>query len=106
MIELDTVQGGTIGLLQRLKKSFVHALIVAPVACFIPFQSANGEDDDATQLEEAIVSGSRILRDPTSARETVLELETKNRDRSGLTSLADMLARLSVSRRGYKAQPR
>lgn len=97
MIELNTEQGGIVRLLQRLKKPLLHALIVAPIACFIPFQSAHGEDDGATQLEEVIVTGSRILRDPTSARETVLELETENRDRSGLTSLADMLARLSVS---------
>lgn len=55
------------------------------------------EREDEERIEEIVVTGSRILRDPTIARETVVELDQRDRDRSGLTSMADMLARLSVS---------
>ena len=47
--------------------------------------------------EQIIVTGSRIRRDPLSARESILDIDATDRDRSGLTSLGDMLARLAVS---------
>ena len=47
--------------------------------------------------EEIVVTGSRIRRDPLDARESVLGMQSDDRDRTGLTSLGEMLARLSVS---------
>ena len=47
--------------------------------------------------EEIVVTGSRIRRDPLDARESVLGMEADDRNRTGLTSLGKMLARLSVS---------
>ena len=47
--------------------------------------------------EEIVVTGSRIRRDALDARESVLNIGARDRDRTGLTSLGDMLARLPVS---------
>ena len=47
--------------------------------------------------EEIVVTGSRIRRDPLDARESVQNIDARDRDRTGLTSLGDMLARLPVS---------
>ena len=59
---------------------------------------AQSEDRDREEgIEEIVVTGSRILRDPTAARETVVELDQRELDASGLTSIADTLGRLSVS---------
>ena len=50
--------------------------------------------DEPAFDEEIIVTGSRIRRNPLSARESVLGLEANDSDRTGLTSLGDMLAQL------------
>ena len=47
--------------------------------------------------EEIVVTGSRIRRDPLDSRESVLSIDARDRDRTGLTSLGDMLGRLPVS---------
>ncbi|MDE0054983.1 MAG: TonB-dependent receptor plug domain-containing protein, partial [Gammaproteobacteria bacterium] len=61
-----------------------------------PSTAAQAEDEPAFD-EEIVVTGSRIRRDPLTARESVLAMEADDRDRTGITSLGDMLARLSVS---------
>ena len=53
--------------------------------------------DEPAFDEEIVVTGSRIRRDPLTARESVLAVEAEDRDRNGLTSLGETLARLSVS---------
>ena len=65
-------------------------LLVSPNAAAQP-------DDQPAFDEEIVVTGSRIRRDPLTARESVLAMGADDRDRTGLTSLGDMLARLSVS---------
>lgn len=54
-------------------------------------------DDGPAFDEEIIVTGSRIRRDSLTARDNVLSVAVDGRDRTGITSLGDMLARLSVS---------
>ena len=50
-----------------------------------------------TRIEEVVVTGSRIRRDPLSARDLLLYVDEDDRRRSGLTSLGDLLSRLPVS---------
>ncbi len=54
-------------------------------------------DDAPTIDEEIVVTGSRIRQDPLDARESILNVDARDRDRTGLTSLGDMLGRLPVS---------
>jgi len=54
-------------------------------------------DLDSTVIEEVVVTGSRIRRDTSTARESVLHVLKADRTRTGLTSLGDTLARLPVS---------
>ena len=54
-------------------------------------------DDGPTIDEEIVVTGSRIRQDPLDARESILSIDARDRDRTGLTSLGDMLGRLPVS---------
>ena len=50
-----------------------------------------------TLIEEVVVTGSRIRRDPLTARDLLLYVDEEDRHRSGLSSLGDLLARLPVS---------
>ena len=59
--------------------------------------AAETADDEAAIDEEIVVTGSRIRRDSLDARESVLDIDARDRDRTGLTSLGDMLGRLPVS---------
>lgn len=54
-------------------------------------------DVDATVIEEVLVTGSRIRRDTSTVRESVLHVLEADRTRTGLSSLGDVLARLPVS---------
>ena len=61
-------------------------------------ESEAGQEPDSDRLvEEVVVTGSRIRRDPLTARDSVLDLDMDDRTRSGLTSLGDLLARLPIS---------
>ena len=60
--------------------------------------AAQPESDGAHPLlEEIVVTGSRIRRDALTARDWVLHVDGDDRDRSGLSALGDLLARLPVS---------
>lgn len=75
----------------------LYVLVLTSCCLTLPvFAQSNGADQEQ-RIEEVVVTGSRILRDPTTARETVVELGQRDFDQSGLTSLSDMLGRLSVS---------
>ena len=50
-----------------------------------------------TAVEEVVVTGSRIRRDPLTARDLLFYVGEDERRRSGLSSLGDLLARLPVS---------
>lgn len=58
---------------------------------------AEAAEDEPAIDEETVVTGSPIRRDPLDARESVLNIVARDRDRTGLTWLGDMLGRLPVS---------
>ncbi|MCY3814375.1 MAG: TonB-dependent receptor [Gammaproteobacteria bacterium] len=74
-------------------------LVAASCLSLAVTSSAEAEtaDDEPAFDEEVVVTGSRIRRDPLDARESVLNIDARDRDRTGLTSLGDMLGRLPVS---------
>ena len=73
-----------------------HAFTALAMLLTWPNTAAQSDDEPAFD-EEIIVTGSRIRRDPLTARDNVLSMDADDRDRTGITSLGDMLARLSVS---------
>ena len=58
---------------------------------------ASTDVEDSTVIEEVLVTGSRIRRDPLTVRDSVLQVLEADRTRTGLSSLGDTLARLPVS---------
>ena len=75
---------------------FAHASIALAMLMNWPDAAAGTADEPAFD-EEIVVTGSRIRRDALTARDSVLAIEAEDGDRTGLTSLGEMLARLSVS---------
>lgn len=51
----------------------------------------------AEPIEEVVVTGSRIRRNPLNEPAAVMELSEADLDKTGLTNLADMLQRLPIS---------
>ncbi len=80
-----------------LAKVSLQILLATSLGLALPGIAQSDERKADDGIEEIVVTGSRILRDPTIARETIVELDQGQRDLSGLTSIADMLGRLSVS---------
>ena len=74
----------------------VGITVLATTFAAWPNAAAQSADEPAFD-EEIVVTGSRIRRDPLDARKSLLGMETDDRDRTGVTSLGEMLARLSVS---------
>ena len=81
------------------------ALAYAPVAAAESEPGPASAPDSVDQprpradpaVEEVVVTGSRIRRDPLTARDLLLYVDEDDRRRSGLSSLGDLLARLPVS---------
>ncbi len=64
----------------------------------VPVQSVNAQEaPESEPVEEVIVTGSRIRRNPLEEAAPILEISKQDIDRSGLTSLGDYLQRLSSS---------
>ena len=64
----------------------------------IPIQSVNAQQaPESESVEEVVVTGSRIRRNPLEEAAPILEISKQDIDRSGLTSLGDYLQRLSSS---------
>ncbi len=84
-------------MLRRLSASLLRLLILIGVGLSFPLYAENGEEDSSAQIEEVIVTGSRILRDPLTVHDAIVNFDASDRDRTGLTSLSDMFARLSIS---------
>ena len=80
---------------RQVRRGMGIIVLATPLAGW-PVANAQTADEPAFD-EEIVVTGSRIRRDPLDARESLLGMETDDRDRTGLTSLGEMLARLSVS---------
>ena len=80
---------------RQVRRGMGIIVLATPLAGW-PVANAQTADEPAFD-EEIVVTGSRIRHDPLDARESLLGMETDDRDRTGLTSLGEMLARLSVS---------
>jgi len=82
--------------LVNIAKGLSIALVLSVFA--VPDQIAMAQDPQADEaLEEVIVTGSRIRRDPLEGTGPVMQISSKDIQRSGLTSLGDFLQRLPSS---------
>ncbi|MDE0036189.1 MAG: TonB-dependent receptor plug domain-containing protein [Gammaproteobacteria bacterium] len=88
-----------------LKPQAVGTVALVCAAVTAAESQSGGTSDSADQrragadarIEEVVVTGSRIRRDPLTARDMLLDVDEDARQRSGLSSLGDLLARLPVS---------
>ncbi len=60
-------------------------------------EQAGAQEPGAQELEEVVVTGSRIRRDPLNEAAAVMELGTADLERTGLTNLGDALQQLPVT---------
>ncbi len=60
-------------------------------------QSSGRADSAPVEIEEVVVTGSRIRRDPINEPTAILEIEREALDRTGLTNLGDILQNLPIS---------
>ena len=84
-----------------MKNSHTGGLFAALTIALGAFASpdANAQQDTSADetLEEVIVTGSRIRRNPLDEASPVLQISKEDINRSGLTSIGDYLQRLSSS---------
>ena len=92
----------------QFKYLYRSALLSALVFAIplIPLQSANAQavDAEGQPLEEIVVTGSRIRRDPLNEAAAIMDIDTAELDRSGLTSLADALQDLPITGSSINSQ--
>ena len=55
-------------------------------------QTTSSQDEDATQVEEIVVTGSRIRRDPTNAPTPLIQVQRQQLLETGLPTVIDYLA--------------
>ena len=70
--------------------------LVSLAPCFALAQDEQSSSADPTEIEEVVVTGSRIVQDSYDANASVIALDADSLNPSGLTSLSDMLGRLTV----------
>ena len=84
-----------------MKNSHTVGLVAALTLALGAFVSsdANAQQDTSADdtLEEVVVTGSRIRRNPLDEASPVLQISKEDINRSGLTSIGDYLQRLSSS---------
>ncbi|RZV36416.1 MAG: TonB-dependent receptor [Chromatiales bacterium] len=84
-----------------MKNSHIVGLVAALTLALGAFVSsdANAQQDTSADdtLEEVVVTGSRIRRNPLDEASPVLQISKEDINRSGLTSIGDYLQRLSSS---------
>jgi iron complex outermembrane receptor protein len=60
----------------------------------VSWQSANAQDPASEEIEEVVVTGTRIRKDPLDAALPIMTVDAADLQRTGLSSLADNLQRL------------
>jgi iron complex outermembrane receptor protein len=71
----------------------------------IPYQNAAAQDVAVDEtLEEVVVTGSRIRRDPLSEAAAVMEIGSDTLDQTGVTNLGDILQDLPITGSAPNAQ--
>lgn len=71
-----------------------------------PFQVADAQQPaaDDTTIEEVVVTGSRIRRNPLNDAAAVMDISSSDLDRSGLTNLGDALQQLPITGSAINSQ--
>ncbi|MCY3840420.1 MAG: TonB-dependent receptor [Gammaproteobacteria bacterium] len=59
--------------------------------------SAEGVSPEYTVIEEVVVTGSRIMRDPVNEPTAILQIDAAGLERAGLTNLGDALQNLPIT---------
>ena len=67
---------------------------VALMLTSFSWQDAAAQDADADEIEEVVVTGTRIRRNPLDAAAPIMNLDDADLQRTGLSSLADNLQRI------------
>jgi iron complex outermembrane receptor protein len=90
------VEGGAIEVRRRGDKAFVlkaRKLGAVPAASFEPQSPLSGVDDPSNQLSEIVVTGS-LIRGPARGASPVVTVSRDDLDRTGKSTVADMLTDL------------
>ena len=70
---------------------------VAALFVFTPFNDAHAQAEPETAIEEVVVTGSRLRRDPLTERAPITALGRDQLERTGLTNLGDALQNLPIT---------
>ncbi len=87
--------------------AMIRGLSVALVFSVFSIHSntALAQSNDANEaLEEVVVTGSRIRRDPLNEAVAIMEIGTQDLDRSGLTNLGDALQQMPITGSAINSQ--
>jgi len=89
-----------------MKRYLLSAGLVAAVLVLdftvLPAQVAIAQDAD--ELEEVIVTGSRIRRNPLDEPVAIMDISTQDLERTGLTNLGDALRQLPITGSAVNSQ--
>ncbi|GER02616.1 hypothetical protein JCM17846_02980 [Iodidimonas nitroreducens] len=67
-------------------------------------QDQTQTDEKASTIEEVVVTGSRIRRNPLNSPSPIVNLSSEDIDRSGLTNVGDFLQRLPQSQGTFNSK--
>ena len=82
--------------LVHIAKGLSIALVLSVFA--VPYQSAMAQDAAADEaLEEVVVTGSRIRRDPLNEATAIMQISSADLDQTGFTNLGDILQNLPIT---------
>ncbi|NBW12003.1 MAG: hypothetical protein EBR82_28625, partial [Caulobacteraceae bacterium] len=70
----------------------ILAGVIAATAAPAFAQTAPAQDGESTQVEEVVVTGSRIRRDPTTAPTPLIQVSQEQLLSTGLSTVIDYLA--------------
>ncbi|MEX2495985.1 MAG: TonB-dependent receptor [Woeseia sp.] len=92
-----------------MKSPVSTALAVAAMILLLPpapvqLASAQQAIDPGESIEEVVVTGSRIRRNPLNEAAAILDLDAADLDRSGLTNLGDALQQLPITGSAINSQ--
>jgi len=62
-----------------------------------PVQTANGQEAEAEAIEEVVVTGSRIRRNPLNEATAIMQINAADLEITGLTNLGDALQNLPIT---------
>jgi iron complex outermembrane receptor protein len=88
-----------------MNKSFVLSGVASALVLSLAVTPANiAQAQEAEELEEVIVTGSRIRRNPLDESVAIMEIGASDIEETGLTNLADALQQLPISGSAINSQ--